>query len=373
MKLTACESAIAVILCTVLAVHHPGTASADVTFEVCDVSWHGHLLDALPYSDAVEERIGEYEACSGRDGTLVPVKANALVEAVRMAYSGHRPLVLSPDIVWLCICQGFAAHVDENADSLRYRIVAHEGKQEIVIDVMGFTKGDPHNPWGRIFPVFCDSIRGYLVADLNPILLPTFTTTTPIEAAAFQVTFMDALDSYFSYTVRNICGIPSITLLGTPADWEMVLKHARELRQFDLDWWIDDLEPVLEQFVAASKGEIDKEFWGAIYSRMQTSDDPMITGWFLKLFPYLPSGRDAYRKSPCVGPEAKTCRGLYPDTLPSGIAKTDLRLIDCTVVPPASFPMEIMAGFIGVSQDPETMGLKPEIAWIVRDDPDAME
>ena len=49
--------------------------------------------------------------------------------------------------------------------------------------------------------------------------------------------------------------------------------------------------------------------------------------------------------------------------LPSGLSKAPFRweYLD------RSFDMEFLAGFVGVSQDRETLAVKPEIGWAVRD------
>src|SRR5262245_27579971 len=53
-----------------------------------------------------------------------------LIQSVHIAFSDHRPLVLTPDSIWLTIVQGFADHVLENAEALRHRLVGHQGKKE---------------------------------------------------------------------------------------------------------------------------------------------------------------------------------------------------------------------------------------------------
>jgi hypothetical protein len=45
-----------------------------------------------------------------------------------------------------------------------------------------------------------------------------FSTTGPVERVVSQVVLMDALRKYFTYVIRTICGIPTVTLEGTPAD-----------------------------------------------------------------------------------------------------------------------------------------------------------
>lgn len=49
------------------------------------------------------------------------------------AYADHRPFVLSPDMIWLLISQGFAQHVNANHESLRKYFVDFSGKQSLVV------------------------------------------------------------------------------------------------------------------------------------------------------------------------------------------------------------------------------------------------
>ena len=56
------------------------------------------------------------EACSSYHGQLVAdVCLHPVVAAIHLAFSDHRPLVLSPDILWLLIAQGFANHVNASS------------------------------------------------------------------------------------------------------------------------------------------------------------------------------------------------------------------------------------------------------------------
>src|SRR5882757_5258109 len=71
--------------------------------------------------------------------------AHPFVAAVGIAFDRHYPLVLSPDDLWLCLSQGFALHVSENAEALRGRFVQHAGKAKIVVRRDEFLKGSPDN------------------------------------------------------------------------------------------------------------------------------------------------------------------------------------------------------------------------------------
>ena len=94
--------------------------------------------------------------------------------------------------------------------------------------------------------------------------------------------------SYFDYIFSIDCGIPSVTLEGTKADWEKIFKRIDKLESFGEEpkAWAKLLKPVLKRFVAAfdydvAKGvEPDLEFWDKIcdYRRGGSGPDYM-SGW----------------------------------------------------------------------------------------------
>jgi hypothetical protein len=49
------------------------------------------------------------------------------------AYANHRPFTLSPDMMWLLICQGFSSHVNANSEKLRPLFVNFSGKTSLVV------------------------------------------------------------------------------------------------------------------------------------------------------------------------------------------------------------------------------------------------
>ena len=84
---------------------------------------------------------------------------NGLIEAIHRSYSDHYPLVLSPDHIWMCIVQGFAAHVNLNAEKLCHMFVERKGKKKIVVQRHYFVKGSPQNPWSEVFSEFSVQIN----------------------------------------------------------------------------------------------------------------------------------------------------------------------------------------------------------------------
>ncbi|WP_168219421.1 DUF4419 domain-containing protein [Limnoglobus roseus] len=303
-----------------------------------------------------------------------------MVAAVHLAFQDHRPLVLSPDIVWLLIAQGFAHHVNANAEALRSKFVQHSDKLTITIRRDDFVKGSPENPWEEVFVKFTDQIRGHVGAQTHELLLPNFSTTGPRERAAAQIVLMEAMQSYFTYEFVTMCGIPQIALEGTADDWTELARRVRDLEAFDLRWWVSALTPILQEFIAAAMGRPSAKFWQSIYKQEGGSGGPYTSGWITAFFPYLKDWRTGLATNPnpwlrqggkrlqsILYPpaDARNAFGNGPTTpqFPSGLARAPFvwKYLD------QSFDMEFLGGFVGVRQDVTTLQLKPEIGWAVRD------
>src|SRR5262249_37313432 len=92
---------------------------------------------------------------------------------------------------------------------------------------------------------------------------------------------------YFEYVIYCICGIPEITLEGTPADWQKLRDKVELLAPYKMDLWLPHLREIAHQFHRASKGDIDRDHCQDIYTLRQASGWDKINGWIVKLIPYL--------------------------------------------------------------------------------------
>ena len=309
-----------------------------------------------------------------------------LVQAVHIAFSDHRPLVLTPDCIWLTIVQGFAHHVLENAERLRHRLVRHEGTKKLCIKTSSLSP----DLWPSFMSGFSGLIREHSDPVLHETLLCEFSTTTPAIRTACEIALMDTYQRYFSYELHCVCGIPEITLQGTVEDWQRIRDRIEVLATYDLEWWTSRLAPVLDEFVATAKGEPVREFWQAIYKPRATYGAELASGWIGDLFPYvftaprLDKPFEKQRLGLCDSPscqrnhvlfETRTNwllpptsnhifggRGVLPENLPSGLSRVPV----IVQFPDSSETnVEVMGGFLGVSQRPQDNALSPIIHWAV--------
>jgi hypothetical protein len=242
-----------------------------------------------------------------------------------------------------------------------------------------FLKNSPENPWSEVFHEFSVQIRHHVGTTID-LFRPDFSTTGPVDRAASEVVLLDAVRSYFSYALHTLCGIPAVTLEGTPDDWLVLAERAQGFEEYGLGAWLELLAPILNQFVRASQGNIDRSFWRSLYRFNQQSGGPLITGWITAFFPYLKDDETGNATMPIaavLGYGGDLNKMLYPGEklkpdwihgptlqhLPGGLSKAPFRwrYMD------RSFDMEFLGGFVGVAQDQETLTLRPEIGWAVRE------
>jgi len=326
--------------------------------------------------------VSSVESCSRYHGKLVAeVYFHPVLAAIHLAFMDHRPLVLSPDMIWLLVAQGFANHVNANSEDLRSQFVQHSGKVSLKVRRDDFIKGSPENPWPEVFAEFSSHIRNHLGASTHDLLMPCFSTTGVVERAAAEVVLLDAMQSFFSYDFCSACGIPQIILEGLTADWELLAERTRGIGEFGLGWWTEVLEPILDQFTAASRGQVNVPFWESLYREGNESGGPYTNGWITAFFPYLKDFRTgcASRKNPWLAKGGTALQELLysPENsfrvgsghaprltdFPSGIARAPFSW----QYHDRSFQMEFLGGFLGVQQDAETLRLRPEIGWAIQE------
>jgi hypothetical protein len=298
---------------------------------------------------------------------LVPF--HPFVAAVHAAFDQHRPLVLSPDTVWMMIAQGFALHVTTNAEKLRSRIVSHQGRELIAVRRDDFVKGDPANPWPDVFTALSTQVAARTGA-LHALVVADFSTTDATARAASEVTLLATTQNYFAFQVRSMCGIPEITLTGTADDWRSIRARADALRAYDAEAWVDALLPILDQFVAAHEGEIDREHWESFYKLKNASGGPYITGWINTLLPYVLDHRGGAIANPATAKWRDGMAGPFgggptEEFLPSGMSWVPFLWKYLA----NEYRMQFVAGFAGVAQDRQTLALSPELGWAVREAP----
>lgn len=321
--------------------------------------------------EAVEALVlTKVEAASGLNQLgLVKSEYHPMMAALYRCYADHRPLVLSPDMLWLMVAQGFAQIVNQDSDQMRKHFVKHEGKKELHVRRDDLIKGSPENDWESVFAEFSQQLRDEIGENNHDLIVVPFSTTGPVEKAANEVVLMDAMQNYFEYHCSTLCGIPEVTLEGTAEDWQKLRDKTEELgKTYEIQWWTDKLVPILDRIAANSAGADDPELWANVYKRSGGSGGPYVSGWMVLFFPYLKTYEDLQRNHMLDKPfdwsePARPFGGINTDSFPGSLAKAPFiwHYYD------QEYQMDFLAGFIGYTQDEQTLAIRPKIGWAVRD------
>ncbi|CAF1689882.1 unnamed protein product [Adineta ricciae] len=105
---------------------------------------------------------------------------------------------------------------------------------------------------------------------------------------------MDTFQSYFKYS-RCIpaCGIRNVHFQGTLFYWKLLKEKSEQLMSFTIRndsffKYLQDLIPILNEFIETYQGNVNVEFWNHIVDakrgRLGSGSAEYLNGWILKLF-----------------------------------------------------------------------------------------
>ncbi|KIA94961.1 hypothetical protein OC25_08150 [Pedobacter kyungheensis] len=324
--------------------------------EIEKLSLPEKLLPETASKDFPDFYRSTFEKTSPLPDSLVFYQDHPFLTGLFNAYKDHRPVVLSPDMIWLLISQGFARHIDQNREALRSKLVDFEGKKVLTVIANNIKLGDPNSNWEALFPQFNQQISTFTGKKFVKNLTADFSTTTPTTKIASEITLMDGMKSYFVYQVIIVgCGIPRVTLEGTVDDWEKVLQKIQFIKQYDLSLWTTELEPIVKEIIQAKKGKANNGFWMnmiKVHTTKAYGTINTIDGWITKLFPYNKKGfKTNFKPISNIGGLASELVKV-PFVLEN---KEDGK----------TYKMEFWAGFVGLKQNKNDFSLKPEIGWAI--------
>ena len=237
--------------------------------------------------------------------------------------------------------------------------------------MMGYTRGLPENPWEDVFDAFCHEIEVRIGHENYSHIVAAYSTTGRVKRAANAIVLMDCVKSYFDVGLSTRCGIPQVSLEGSAADWEKLRDKTESLgNTYEMHWWTCRLLPILDRVARNAAGKDDPELWQMLYKQINGSGGPYVSGWIAEFFPYVGHDKPRYR-NPVFGDEPRPREWeqmpwdwcITTGVLPSSLSKVPFNWIH----EDKQFRMELLAGFVGFTQDVETLQLRPKIGWAVRD------
>ncbi len=296
---------------------------------------------------------------------LVNDKQNSFISSVYSAFCYHKRLVITPDMIWIAILQQLTIHVSKNAEQLRSKFVSFDGKKRIEVIRNGFRRGDK-NDWVGVFGEFSSKIKEYIGEENHSNLVLNFSTTTATTKAAMEVALMDVVKSYFKFEVYTMCGIPEFEIHGTKEDWIKILNAVQYLRNFDLDWWVEDLSRFVSNFVDVFDFNDDQDyeqvgFWSDFFNLRSGSGRNDADGEVNVLFPYIKNkkdnGNDPYK--------LKERSSIDLADYPSGVSAVPFTWFYFE----QELKMKFVSGFAGFTQSENNESLTANVSWAIIEEP----
>jgi len=374
-------------------------ADVKINTETLLLTSGGLLLQSI-LSNKIEassiEKASKYLKLGGSSQT------NHFLLMLQIAFSQHKPISISPDDIWLLICQGFSQHIKLHSEDFKKMITGTEQKQTLTIRRDDFILGK-ENHWEEVFPEFTKKISQSIHTDLYNNFILEFSTSTKKEINAFEIAFMDTMSSYFNYDLVTMCGIPQIEIKGTRDDYKKIITALEELKNYNLEWWIDKVIPKIEKILEAIDGQYDSDFWNSIFKERNASGGPYITGWITDFFPYIiirvleedgiiDFEEEGISKNHLIGEERGGYMRNYGLKFHSAFRRNNMLYGEIDNGDKRSFPkglkysnfpsgksivpfkwkylkqelnINFISGFIGIREDESTNTLSTDINWIV--------
>jgi hypothetical protein len=208
---------------------------------------------------------------------------NGFVRTCILAYSEHHHLYIRPEDVWFAILNQLSFYINAHAEELRKFFVSHDGQKQLAVVEVGTLHSVDH---GALAVRMTYEIEKKVNdPELRTWVMPDFSTTTNSDQVIAAVLFMGAMQQYFSYEFRLICGIPSVTVLGERADWEKIRSKLDKTDQLGEEpaQFAALLKIVLDFFVKTFDQPEDPDvidFWGRIAHENNNMSGPnWLSGW----------------------------------------------------------------------------------------------
>ena len=302
------------------------------------------------------------------DNTFYNFERKSLIQGLILAYKNHYPIVVSPDMIWILILQGYCRFMEKYSEKVRQKYVNFNGKKTLKVKKIGiFPEDASKETWQEIIDNFIEGIKYEIGGEIISNLQSDFTTTEEVTLATSQATIMSAMKNYFNYELgMGGCGISSITLEGTIEDWEKIKTKLKFLskKDFGLDWWFKHLIPIIDKVIMTKRyytkenninNEITKFWKDMIRIKEERKDfyDPFtINGWIIKFIPDLSNG------------EPKMFNEMKKEDIPDQIMSCPLELIVYNLDRTKTIhKCRLESGFYGMSQNKKNYSVRPVIGY----------
>ena len=286
---------------------------------------------------------------------------SSFIDLIALAYAKHYAMEINPDDIWLLILDGIRLHVKSNSDSLKDRFVGPNVYTDIKVRADWLTMESTHEDWFGVIADVFDDLQKKLPAETGAPLRTKFSTTSPIDYNISRSMVMAVASEYYTYSSYTFCGIPKIKINGMKEDWYLLKDSFNKLATLlDMEWWSQQLNPILDEFVKAFDGQSSVAFWKNIYKlyKPEGCGNPKFNGWFSKFYPYLMGYSDKME----FMKRTDWKRDIDFEDLPTALTSVDVKWNYFG----QEIPLKLYTGFVGIQVDTVSKMLKAARGYALR-------
>ena len=296
------------------------------------------------------------------------------------AWVDHCPISVSPNIIWQLILNGLIKLINDNSEELRDKFVEFTNKKTLKLEKFKYSPEVEREDWEEFLDDISKQIKDNIKNNMYDNIILNFTTNTKDLLLVQQISSMSMFQKYFDYEfeIHTICGFPYIELEGEIEDWELILNKIRNFKNLTVDNWIKVIEKILKKIIDSKKGKIDIQFWKnlIIYKEVEKPRACFsldynhgaifgLTGWITNFFPFNNFGHYLYEFETDSIYKDRAIFGNGEKNLLSEINETPMKLNLTLDSKENIYNLTIYSGILGVSQDPETFLVKPELGFLI--------
>jgi hypothetical protein len=214
------------------------------------------------------------------NGSTSYASRDSFVRGSIEAGAQHQHLVISPDIVWLTILTQMNFYLRKHERDKDVRNNFENLPRAGPFNALMF--GEPQKWWGNFI------LLGNRTDWLLDWIQPKFTTSNPADEIIADILVLASSIPLDEKVAPLTCGsgMPSITLLGTQKDWELLLLKLDRLKAFGEQptRYSQNLRPILLRFFTTFKDPNNhdiRQFWSDMVTakRKRCTTTNTVTGW----------------------------------------------------------------------------------------------
>ena len=325
------------------------------------------------------------------------------------AWVNHCPISISPNVIWQLILNGIIKVINDNSEQLRDNFVDFRDKRTLKLEKYKDKPVIENEDWEEFIDDISKQIKENTKSNIYDNIILNFTTNTKDLLLVQQISSMSMFQKYFDYEfyAHSVCGFPYIELEGEIEDWELILNkiqnfknltveinfgiedlillirnHISNSKNITLKNWIKVIEKIIKKIIDSKKGKIDIEFWKnlIVYNEaknflfgcggVKPEDFAMIgfSGWISNFFPFNNKGDYLYKEETDSIYNSITIFKSDTKNLISEINETPMKFhLDLSDNKKIDLNLTIYSGILGLSQDPDTFLVKPELGYFIAD------